>query len=772
MYFKNLVAAIVAIGFARNAVAAPKGLVTELAPRDAMGMTKAHEISFAEENHVLKKRGYWYWDDKTKFFPIISLEFPAWKYVGCYSADINFHYNTQMCSCMNPKWNKIGERPFSMNKCFAMCKAAGYRYAAIKGGNGAKNCYCGNDVTDDTRLSTESKCNLPCGNDEGDLAKKYDANKCGGTTTWSVWKDPCFKPFDLETAPGGYQYVGCFYFSHPGSVLTEYLPLISGDNLSIDSCIEACSALGFAFSGMTAAGGQWLGNQCWCGGKVTQAVRTRHSQYPADNIKCTYLCSATNKIKKSLGKDDYQYCGNVWYMSLYYNVDLDYAETCDAGDGQKFVTSTTAGPKAGTTTIFPTSKGKPVTDSGTATVVVTTAIPQTQKLTTKTTTGPKPGTTTMYPMDEDDQPITNSGVATVVITKATQKLVSKTTGGPVAGTTTIYPVDDDDNTITDYGTATVMVTTAIPKSQKYTTIFTTGPEDGTATLYPTDSKGKPVSNSGTATVVVTSGVPDAGGEISYTTITTTGPAAGTETLYPTDDNGEPITEGVTATVVITSGVPYNTGKNTQKTTTIFTGGDEPGTATIYPTNNGKPVTTAGTATLVITTATKSEPQPTVTGDPNTVCTLPQAAAADLKKWKGMVFPLGGVWAPAVNCHDDKSKYKDGYHFKLFADEGASCRIDYKHTTDEISTACMNACIEQSKACKTKYAAKKYCSGGTCWETSVLVTQCQTQLDACKAANKPENANIAKANSDLCTSWSKKSKPKSTADAGEYYYRRR
>ncbi|EPS45025.1 hypothetical protein H072_973 [Dactylellina haptotyla CBS 200.50] len=857
----------------------------------ALAAPSVTEVGFsaADENAVLKKR---WGGNYAQFFPMVTTEFTPWKYVGCYSNDIRFTYNTNMCSCKNNGWKgTYTDMPFLMNKCFANCKAAGYRYAAIKGGNGNKSCFCGNNVSDDNKLSTESKCNIPCASTEGDKAKGYDYNKCGGDTTWSVYKDPCLPDFDPEVAVNNYNYVGCYYYYGEGSLLTEYQEVVAGDNLSIDGCVEACSALGFAFAGTSTTGSQYIGTQCWCGGKVTQQWKTRHQTHLADNNQCTMLCSATAKVKKSISKEDYQYCGNWWYMSLYYNADLDYSDNCPiGGEKQTTVTTFTAGPTAGTTTIFPTSNGKPVTNSGTATVRITstvqtqktittttkgpkagtttlfptddngddvtnsgtatvrittvaqtqktittttkgpkagtttiyptddngddvtnsgtatvriTSVVQTQKTTTRTTKGPKPGTTTIFPTSngkpvtnsgtatvvittcsqvtvtttttgpeegtttifptgDDDQPITNEGTATVVITalEATQAYVTTTTPGPKAGTTTLYPTDDNGDDITNSGTATVVITSVVKNSQKTTTRTTGGPKVGTTTVFPS-SNGKPVTNSGTATVIITTTTKKGYAKETqvYTTTTTTGPEEGTATLFPTDDNGDPITNSGTATVVVTSVVSDNPGPSDpageQDFTTTTTTGDAPGTTTLYPTDdNGDDVTDSGTATVVVTvTASK----PVITGNPKTICTIPKPAAKDLRQWKGISFPLGGKSAPAVNCHDNMEKYKAGFHFKIYPnDAGIKCRLDYTHTVTDIQNACWNACVEQHKMCKTTYAAKKVCNNGTCWEKSVLITQCQTQFDACKSANAASTEVIQKANSSMCKNWKKPS----------------
>ncbi|EPS37510.1 hypothetical protein H072_8804 [Dactylellina haptotyla CBS 200.50] len=408
-------------------------------------------------------------------FPPSTEEFTAWKYTGCYADGVGLTFNTGMCSCQNGAWKGTGMPPFTMEKCIAACKGAGFRYAGIKGDNGKKSCWCGSGVSDDDKLTSESKCDIPCGEAESKSDKGYDMGKCGGKTSWSIYQDPCYDPVDPEIAPGGYQYVGCFYYEGEGTFLSEKQTAVSGDNLSVDSCLEACAFKGYAYAGMAASkGAKWpTGNQCWCGGRIAPWWITRHQNTPGDSGKCTVLCSATAKIQKSITKDDYQYCGAVWYQSVYFNPDLAELETCGANNtepvepeepgSQETVTITTPGPTAGTTTIFVTGgDGKTITTSGTVSIIITT--PESQP--TAKTTGKVTVTTTKMGPTDGTTTVIGSKTDTVIITTCTKKgsaptqaTVTNTTPGPEAGTTTIFVTDSNGSTVTTSGTVSVIITT-------------------------------------------------------------------------------------------------------------------------------------------------------------------------------------------------------------------------------------------------------------------------------------------------------------------------
>ncbi|KAK6540744.1 hypothetical protein TWF694_008135 [Orbilia ellipsospora] len=521
-----------------------------------------------------------------------------WKYTGCYADSANLVFNAGMCSCMNAAWKgKTGTPPFTMAKCIGACRGAGFRYAGIKGDDGKKSCWCGSGISDDDKLGTESKCDVPCRDGEGDTAQGYDTSKCGGRTQYSVWASPCYNKVDPDTAPGGYQYQGCFFYSGWGTILPVKQTDASGDNLSIDSCLEACSADGYAYAGMTAgapaaAGKPALGNQCYCGGRIAPFWITRHlGQWGLkDGAMCTSLCSNTAKVQKSTPKSDWQYCGAYWYMSIYFNPDLMESDTCPPtptntplptdtpvptdGGSQATVTVTTPGPNPGTTTIPVTDgNGSTVTNSGTVSVIITTPTSgPSHKTVTVTTPGPEPGTST----------VTGPNTDTVIITTpADHQTVTVTTPGPEPGTTTK----------TGPSTDTVIITT--PADHKTVTVTTPGPSPGTTTK----------TGPSTDTVIITtpSSGPSPASVHKTVTVSTPGPSPGTSTKTG------PSTDTVIITCTKSGPAP------TQATVTETTPGPDAGTTTIFVTdNNGKTVTTGGTVSVIITTP---EAQATTSEDP-------------------------------------------------------------------------------------------------------------------------------------------------------------
>ncbi|MFY1824422.1 hypothetical protein ACN47A_00770 [Myxococcus fulvus] len=124
----------------------------------------------------------------------------------------------------------------------------------------------------------------------------------------------------------------------------------------------------------------------------------------------------------------------------------------------------------------------------------------------------------------------------------------------------------------------------------------------------------------------------------------------------------------------------------------------------------------------------SEPPPKSKG-PDSICVLPSVPASVAKKSLNTKYPVGGIKAPAVSCHDNKGKHKVGYHFKLYVGRGtdwpdAVCRVDYLNKPEELTAACWNACIEQKKSCYSGFAKAN----------ADRETLCDNQLLACKEVN--------------------------------------
>lgn len=137
----------------------------------------------------------------------------------------------------------------------------------------------------------------------------------------------------------------------------------------------------------------------------------------------------------------------------------------------------------------------------------------------------------------------------------------------------------------------------------------------------------------------------------------------------------------------------------------------------------------------------SEPPPE--SSTASICPMTKVTENTLKMKPNSSFPVGGIKAPKVSCHDNKEKFKAGYHFKLFVSPDRKQRIDYLHKPEEIQAACQNACIEQSKNCKETFAKGD----------KAKVAMCNAQLHDCMAAHNESHSAVFKKISDTrCTKY--------------------
>ncbi|RVD80822.1 uncharacterized protein DFL_008711 [Arthrobotrys flagrans] len=748
----------------------------------------------------------------TWFPPVVPTT--PWKHIGCYSGEVPLTYHVaDFCTCHN----KPGAVTMTMEKCFASCKGAGFRYAGLKGNNGGKACWCGSADPSEYKLPNDNTCNVPCGEGEGDSVKGYNVNKCGGKTTYSIYKDTCYKKFDVDEAPLGYESSGC-WSGHGGWLLAHAEKSVSGDNLSIDSCVEACSSNGYAYAGMR------NGWECFCGGRLSPHFVDVHQKNPQHNTMCTKVCSATWKVYATTPKEEWQYCGGDVYYSLYYNRNLDASTTCDADDDE---VTTTVKPATKTATkstkTITVTKGGPEPDDDEdeddedkVTRTTVTVEPKTTKKVTQTITVTKGGPPPTEDEEEYDEDKTTR-VRTTITAKNTKKVtqtITVTKGGPppteddedydedkttrvrttVPGKTTnkvtqtitvtkgAPPPTEDDEDYDEDKTTRVRTTITAKNTKKVTQTITVtkgGPppteddedyDEDKTTRVRTTVPGK-TTNKVTQTITVTKGAPPpTEDDEDYdedkttrvrTTITAKNTKKVTQTITvtkggppPTEDD-EDYDEDKTTRVRTT--VP---GKTTNKTTRI---------RTTVPKPTGKPTSTTK-PTDPKPTDEPEEPEEEDDGNPggkggepddegkpddkgaqpdDTLCKIPAVPQDVVKntKWKNVKFPVGGVKAPAVSCHNDKGKHKAGYHFKLYVGPGtawpnAVCRVDYLHKPTEIQAACWNACIEQKKDCVKSPAVKKLAN---------YQDLCEAQLLACKDANTYSlfKAAIDKINDGYC-----------------------
>ncbi|ORY86869.1 WSC domain-domain-containing protein [Protomyces lactucae-debilis] len=182
-------------------------------------------------------------------------------YKGCYVDSVNSR-------TLPDRLADVG----SVEQCVSACQAAGYSLAGLEFKH---ECYCGNSISASTL--PDSSCNAPCDGDATETCGNADALQVytlptlpnassivgGGAPTGlpaaGASAVPATIPLVVANGAIPASYAGCYQ----DSVNARTLPVRVSDVGSIEQCVAACSAQGFAFAGVEYT------NECYCGNTVT-----------------------------------------------------------------------------------------------------------------------------------------------------------------------------------------------------------------------------------------------------------------------------------------------------------------------------------------------------------------------------------------------------------------------------------------------------------------------------------------------------------------------
>jgi hypothetical protein len=182
--------------------------------------------------------------------------------------------------------------------CTAACKSAGY---SLAGTEYAGECYCGN-VYSNAGAQVQNGCILPCAGHPSEI--------CGGANRLSVWSLigsgsnptetlPTGPPGPTGTSsptgslpqlPAGWAYKGCYTEGGNGRAFMNQQP--DSQDLTIQSCVDACIASGYSVAGLEYA------SQCFCDNFLRNGANTTNV---ADcSMPCTgdasQRCGAGNRL--------------------------------------------------------------------------------------------------------------------------------------------------------------------------------------------------------------------------------------------------------------------------------------------------------------------------------------------------------------------------------------------------------------------------------------------------------------------------------------------
>ncbi|KAG8834126.1 hypothetical protein FRB91_010530 [Serendipita sp. 411] len=179
--------------------------------------------------------------------PMIAPANPGWTYQDCYT-DTNDNRALGLRIWL--------DRGMTAPACMDGCFQRGYQFAGVEY---ADECYCANSIGSSGAVATGG-CEMACSGDSATL--------CGGAGRLNVYK---YTGSDLPVAPSvlesynNYNSQGCYTDAVVSRVLT---PQSVSDSMTVETCIDACSAASYSVAGLE------YGNECYCGNALpaTQAT--------------------------------------------------------------------------------------------------------------------------------------------------------------------------------------------------------------------------------------------------------------------------------------------------------------------------------------------------------------------------------------------------------------------------------------------------------------------------------------------------------------------
>lgn len=149
-------------------------------------------------------------------------------------------------------------------------------------------------------MAATTDCNTPCGGN----AAEY----CGGGNRLDLYSGPATTPTSNPTSaptsigpgsatglPAGWKYGGCFVDNLDGRILSVQQP--DNQQLTIESCVNACIGAGYTVAGME------YSIQCFCGNEI---------------INGGVLATQQTDCNANCGGSAAEQCGAGNRMSIYY----------------------------------------------------------------------------------------------------------------------------------------------------------------------------------------------------------------------------------------------------------------------------------------------------------------------------------------------------------------------------------------------------------------------------------------------------------------------
>lgn len=216
---------------------------------------------------------------------------PAWVQLGCYSDQ---PYQRTLANDMQMTGT------LTVEICLASCGTAGYTLAGVEYG---QECHCGNSFDNGGGPAPDGSagCSMACNGDSTEICggsqrlSMYGYINANGTISTTVSASATPTPIPTPAnLPTGWSYSGCYIDNANGRILATQQP--DSNTVTIESCINTCSSLGYSITGLEYSSQCFCGNEIIAGGVVASA-----------DSQCAMKCSGSSA----------ETCGGPDRMSIY-----------------------------------------------------------------------------------------------------------------------------------------------------------------------------------------------------------------------------------------------------------------------------------------------------------------------------------------------------------------------------------------------------------------------------------------------------------------------
>ncbi|KAL8688550.1 MAG: hypothetical protein Q9218_005568, partial [Villophora microphyllina] len=212
------------------------------------------------------------------YLPTAGALFNNWAYLGCANETTPRALNAASFT------NTTG---MTLSACQSFCSSSTNNYA-LAGLENGQECYCGNGLQNYAAVGYTG-CSKPCTGNKTEI--------CGGSSRISVWNLTTYVPPTTVKQVGTYVSQGCYPEPAKGRLLTGS-SYTNKTGMTVESCVNYCSAAGANYAGLEYA------SQCYCGNSLATGATKA-----ADQSSCNMLCTGNNK----------EFCGAGSLLNVYLN---------------------------------------------------------------------------------------------------------------------------------------------------------------------------------------------------------------------------------------------------------------------------------------------------------------------------------------------------------------------------------------------------------------------------------------------------------------------